>query len=109
MGRNPWSGQALGLIKRKPLDHELRESTRMKREPRTSSTLHQHYGRENILRNNIFAFGADGGLARSLGAELGFRLRVLASVSLDDTVLEEARKKLEEAARMRRVKFQIPV
>jgi hypothetical protein len=31
----------------------------------SSPTFHEHYGRENILRNNSFAFGAEGGLARS--------------------------------------------
>ena len=32
----------------------------------TSSTaFHQHYGRDNTLRNNIFAFGKEGGLTRS--------------------------------------------
>jgi hypothetical protein len=31
----------------------------------SSPTFHQHYGRDNTLRNNIFAFGNEGGLARS--------------------------------------------
>jgi hypothetical protein len=32
----------------------------------SSPTFHQHYGRDNTLRNNIFAFGKEGCLARSL-------------------------------------------
>lgn len=31
----------------------------------SSTTFHQHYGRENVVRNNIFAFSSEGAMARS--------------------------------------------
>ncbi len=61
----------------------------------SSQTFHQHYGRNNIIRNNIFAFGKDGAMRISRNEEhnsLFFKNNILVTedaVMYKDTVDED--------------------